>query len=167
MSFDKSMEIEAGRGPVTHTCNPSYSGGKDQEDQGSRPAWANSAQDLILKKTHHKKTGLAECLPSKHEALSSNSSPTNKYMCVCVCVCVPWVQSPTPQKFRIIYIYKSWSQEKVFFCKTFINTWWMHRRLQTRYISGCRSSSETLGKCFGFIKWHQVWRSFSAGSDTQ
>jgi hypothetical protein len=25
--------------PVAHTCNPSYSGGRDQEDRGSRPAW--------------------------------------------------------------------------------------------------------------------------------
>jgi hypothetical protein len=23
---------------VTHTCNPSYSGGRDQEDHGSKPA---------------------------------------------------------------------------------------------------------------------------------
>jgi hypothetical protein len=26
-----------------HTCNPSYSGGRDQEDQGSKPAWVNSS----------------------------------------------------------------------------------------------------------------------------
>jgi hypothetical protein len=35
--------------------NPSYSGGRDQEDQGSKPALANSTQDPILKKIHHKK----------------------------------------------------------------------------------------------------------------
>jgi hypothetical protein len=29
-------------GPVTHTCNASYSGGRDQEDQGLRPAWEKS-----------------------------------------------------------------------------------------------------------------------------
>jgi hypothetical protein len=27
---------------VAHTYNPSYSGGRDQEDRGSKPAWANS-----------------------------------------------------------------------------------------------------------------------------
>jgi hypothetical protein len=27
---------------VAHTCNPSYSGGRDQEDLGLKPAWANS-----------------------------------------------------------------------------------------------------------------------------
>jgi hypothetical protein len=32
-------------GPVPHTCNPSYSGGREQEDGGSKPAWANSLQD--------------------------------------------------------------------------------------------------------------------------
>jgi hypothetical protein len=44
--------------PMAHTCNPSYSGGRDQKDQGSNPDWANSSQDPILKK-HHKK-GLVE-----------------------------------------------------------------------------------------------------------
>jgi hypothetical protein len=27
---------------VAHTCNPSYSGGRDQEDQGLKPVLANS-----------------------------------------------------------------------------------------------------------------------------
>jgi hypothetical protein len=50
------------RALVAHTCNPSYSGGRDQEaDYSLRPAWANE-------KTLHKKR-LAEWL--KVEALSS------------------------------------------------------------------------------------------------
>jgi hypothetical protein len=28
---------------VAHACNPSYSGGRDQEDRSSKPAWANSS----------------------------------------------------------------------------------------------------------------------------
>jgi hypothetical protein len=44
--------------PVAHTCNPSYSGSRDQEDCGLKPAWANSSQDPILKKLHKK--GLVE-----------------------------------------------------------------------------------------------------------
>jgi hypothetical protein len=55
--------------------NPSYSGGRDQEDHGSKPAQANSAQDPISKKPIIK-IGLAEWL--KVKALSSNSSTTNK-----------------------------------------------------------------------------------------
>jgi hypothetical protein len=35
--------------PVAHSCNPSCSGGRDQEDCGSKPAWANSSQDPISK----------------------------------------------------------------------------------------------------------------------
>jgi hypothetical protein len=35
---------------VAHTCNPSYLGGRDYEDHSSKPAWANSSQDPILKK---------------------------------------------------------------------------------------------------------------------
>jgi hypothetical protein len=29
--------------PVAHACNPSYSGGRDQEDHGSKPARGNSS----------------------------------------------------------------------------------------------------------------------------
>jgi hypothetical protein len=29
--------------PVAHNCNPSYSGGRDQEARVSKPAWANSS----------------------------------------------------------------------------------------------------------------------------
>jgi hypothetical protein len=38
-----------------HSCNPSNSGGKDQEDHGSRPAWAKS-EILSQKQPTHKKT---------------------------------------------------------------------------------------------------------------
>jgi hypothetical protein len=31
--------------PVPWAHYPSYSGGRDQEDRGSRPAWANTSQD--------------------------------------------------------------------------------------------------------------------------
>jgi hypothetical protein len=48
-------------GAMAHTCNPSYSGGRDQEDHGSKPVQANSLCDPILKKNHHKK-GLVEWL---------------------------------------------------------------------------------------------------------
>jgi hypothetical protein len=34
---------------VAHACNPSYLGGRDQEDHGSRLAQANSLCDAILK----------------------------------------------------------------------------------------------------------------------
>jgi hypothetical protein len=37
--------------PVAHAYNPSYSGGRDQEDHGSKPAQGNSLQDPILKNT--------------------------------------------------------------------------------------------------------------------
>jgi hypothetical protein len=56
-------------------CNPSYSGGRDQEDCGSKPAWAHTFREPILKKTPHKK-GLVEWL--KVKALSSSLSTENK-----------------------------------------------------------------------------------------
>jgi hypothetical protein len=55
---------------VTHACNPSYSGGRNQKDCGSKPVQANSSQDPISKKPFTKK-GLVEW---KVQALSSSPS---------------------------------------------------------------------------------------------
>jgi hypothetical protein len=60
---------------VAHTCNPSYSGGRDQEDGGSKPAQANSSMRLYLKKAITK-IGLVEWL--KVKALSSSPSTVKK-----------------------------------------------------------------------------------------
>jgi hypothetical protein len=35
---------------VAHAYNPSYSGGRDHEDHGSKSAWANRSRDPISKK---------------------------------------------------------------------------------------------------------------------
>jgi hypothetical protein len=45
-----SVENMNSQEPVTHACNPSYSGARDQEDCGSNPVQANSALDPITKK---------------------------------------------------------------------------------------------------------------------
>jgi hypothetical protein len=46
---------------VAHTYNPSYSGGRNQEDHSSKPAWANSSRDPIWKyPSHTKKKSLVE-----------------------------------------------------------------------------------------------------------
>jgi hypothetical protein len=41
--------ITNGQTPGAHTCNPSYSGGREQEDHGSKPAQTNRLWDPILK----------------------------------------------------------------------------------------------------------------------
>jgi hypothetical protein len=46
---------------VAHAYNPSYSGGRDQEDRNSKPVWANSSQTLTQKNPSQKK-GLVEWL---------------------------------------------------------------------------------------------------------
>jgi hypothetical protein len=43
--------------PVAHACNPSYSGGRQQEDHVLRPAWANSLGNPISKNPSQKKAG--------------------------------------------------------------------------------------------------------------
>jgi hypothetical protein len=61
---------------MAHTGNPSYLGSRDQEDGILKPAWANSLWNPISKKPNTNRAGgltqVIECLPSKHEALSSN-----------------------------------------------------------------------------------------------
>jgi hypothetical protein len=42
---------------VAHACKLGYSGGIDQEDYSSKPDWANSSQDPILKKPSQKRAG--------------------------------------------------------------------------------------------------------------
>jgi hypothetical protein len=62
---------------MDHTCNPSYLGDRDQEDHGSRSAWAK--RDILSQII--KRAGVAQvvdCLPSKHKALSSNPSTEKK-----------------------------------------------------------------------------------------
>jgi hypothetical protein len=63
--------------PVTHTCNPSYLGGRDQADNVSKPAWsrpysqANNLQIQILKIPNTKKRAgvaqVAEFKPQYHQ----------------------------------------------------------------------------------------------------
>jgi hypothetical protein len=55
---------------VAQTCNPSYSGGRDQEDCSLKLAWANSSQDPISKNPSQKR--LAKWL--KMRAMSSSPS---------------------------------------------------------------------------------------------
>jgi hypothetical protein len=43
LSMEFFQKWHAGWTPVAHTCNPSYSGGRDQEDHGSKPAQAKSS----------------------------------------------------------------------------------------------------------------------------
>jgi O-acetyl-ADP-ribose deacetylase (regulator of RNase III) len=62
-------------GMVIHTCNPSYSGGRDQEDRGSKPTQENSSQDPLSKKTLHKIRLVAWI---KVKAVSSRPVPHQK-----------------------------------------------------------------------------------------
>jgi hypothetical protein len=40
---------------MAHSCNPSYLGGRDQEDHGSKPALSKQLLRPHLKKSNHKK----------------------------------------------------------------------------------------------------------------
>jgi hypothetical protein len=40
---NKTKQKPKGQALVTHTCHPSYSEGRDQEDCGSKETWANSS----------------------------------------------------------------------------------------------------------------------------
>jgi hypothetical protein len=61
--------------PVAHACNPSYSGGRHQEDHSLKPAQGNGYTRPYLKK-FFTKIGLVEWL--KVKALNSSPSTTKK-----------------------------------------------------------------------------------------
>jgi hypothetical protein len=63
------------RVPVAHTYNPSYSGGRDQEDRGSKPV-GQTIQETLSRKTLSQKIGLVEWL--KVKALSSSPNTAKK-----------------------------------------------------------------------------------------
>jgi hypothetical protein len=60
---------------MAHSCNPSYLGGRDQEDRSSKPVPANGLQDSISKNSIAK-IGLIEWLNVK--ALSSSPRTAKK-----------------------------------------------------------------------------------------
>jgi hypothetical protein len=66
---------------VAHACNPSYSGVRDQEDQGSKPAQANSSQDPISKIP---KKRLAVWLKVKGLRSSPSSTHTKKLIIITI-----------------------------------------------------------------------------------
>jgi hypothetical protein len=74
LNFLVTLKINNSQVLVAHACNPSYSGGRDHKDPGSKPAWANSSRDPILKKN-----------PSQEKNWWSGLK------------CRPQVQSPVPQ----------------------------------------------------------------------
>jgi hypothetical protein len=57
----KKKKKKGGRLQVAHAFYPRYSGGRDQEDHGLKPTWANSSRDSISKNPSQKK-GLVEWL---------------------------------------------------------------------------------------------------------
>jgi hypothetical protein len=77
--------------PVTPACNPSHSGGRDQEDQGFKSAWANSLWDPISKNPSPKRAGGVaqgvepEFKPQYHKKIkerSKMSSMTQISLCI-------------------------------------------------------------------------------------
>jgi hypothetical protein len=47
---------------VAHACNPSYSGGRNQKDHSSKPAWEIVCETLSQKNLSHTKKELVEWL---------------------------------------------------------------------------------------------------------
>jgi hypothetical protein len=64
--------------PVAHTCNPSYSGGRDHEDHSSKPGRTKFLQDPFLKKkkpTQKRAGGVAQSIgpvPKKYKVQVTN-----------------------------------------------------------------------------------------------
>jgi hypothetical protein len=65
---------------VAHSYNPCYSGGRDQEDHGLKPAKVNSSQDPISKKIQHKKKagGVAQGIGPEFKSQYHTHTHTHK-----------------------------------------------------------------------------------------
>jgi hypothetical protein len=50
---------------MAHACNPSYSGGRDQEDHSAKPAQGNNLRDPILNPTQKRAGGVAQGIGSE------------------------------------------------------------------------------------------------------
>jgi hypothetical protein len=149
--------------PVAHTCNPSFLGGWDWEDHGSRTAQANSSQDPISKITIAKWTvGVAQavaCLLFKCKAPSSNSNP---------------IFHPNPAKkkklFSVILPYRKESasdnRKQMNFCQYVVLCWkpvcslcafiyshlgFLHFRTRNNHDFNCSAASERSN--FHFYHW--------------
>jgi hypothetical protein len=72
-----SPKLAQSRAQVAHAYNPSYSGGRDQEDLGSEPAWANTSVRPYLEKPFTK-IGLVEWLKVRALSLSPNIAKKKK-----------------------------------------------------------------------------------------
>jgi hypothetical protein len=68
---------------VTHTCNTRDWGGRDQEDHGWKPSWANNSRDPISKK------------PITHTHTHTHTHTKSWWS---ASRCRPWVQAPVLQK---------------------------------------------------------------------
>jgi hypothetical protein len=76
-------KMSSSRALVGRTCNPSHSGGRDQEDSVVRSQpWANSSWDPISK------------MPNTKRGWQSNSSSKSTFLTSVR----PWVQTPMPKK---------------------------------------------------------------------
>jgi hypothetical protein len=71
----------ASQAPVAHTCNPSYLGGWDGENRGSKPAQANNLKDSLSQTSEQ--NGLQVWLKQYSTWFASAR---------------PWVQTPIPPK---------------------------------------------------------------------
>jgi hypothetical protein len=88
---------------VAHSCNPSYSGGRDQEDHSSKPAQANSLRDLIFKNPSQKRAGGVaqgvdpEFEPQYHKKKKEKPHKNKRNKCkipLTVCITPPMTQIP-------------------------------------------------------------------------
>jgi hypothetical protein len=101
---------------VAHAYNPSYSGGRDQQDCGSKPVKVNSSWDPILKIPNTKKSWWSRALPSKCEALSSNPRTAKKCFSWSVSFTLTWMWTTRWSKWEKQQTFPKSLGKKSFLC---------------------------------------------------
>jgi hypothetical protein len=86
---------EPGWVPVAHACNPSYSGGRDQDNCSLKSAWANSSQDPISKIPNTKQdwqSGSSGRVPTQ-QVFKPQNQRKKKMACICACSFLQYTDS--------------------------------------------------------------------------
>jgi hypothetical protein len=73
------QKTETSQVPVAHTCNPSCSGDRDQEDHCWKPAQGKILQDSILKKKPSLKMGVAMVQAPVAQHKNTKKKPEIRY----------------------------------------------------------------------------------------
>jgi hypothetical protein len=102
--------------PVAYNSNPSYLGGRNQEDCGSKAARANSSRDSILKKSITKKRagGVAQVIgPEFKLQYREKKKKVGKCYCCTLVLCPSFYMVKVRGCLVFLFVFLFWSKFRI------------------------------------------------------